>query len=102
MIDLSQLVVAIDTHREGGAVMIRPHIENPTPLTLRYRMAVRQSSAAGTSSINQQGDIQTGSSGSFVQLSIAPGAACSIHLELFQDEVLVKALDQSCDGAASS
>ncbi|WP_296187324.1 curli-like amyloid fiber formation chaperone CsgH [Pseudomonas sp. UBA1879] len=97
MIDLSQLVVAIDTHREGTAVLIRPHIENPTPLTLRYHMAVNQSSAAGTSSISQQGDLQTGASSSVVRLSIPPEAACTIHLDVFQDGVLVKSLDKSCD-----
>lgn len=98
MIDLSQLVVAIDAHREGAAVMIRPHLENPVPLTLRYRMAVRQSSSAGTSSINQQGDLQTGSDGPFVRLSIPPQARCSVHLEVLQDGVVVKAVEQSCDG----
>ncbi|NBB10238.1 curli-like amyloid fiber formation chaperone CsgH [Pseudomonas sp. SLFW] len=101
MIDLSQLVVAIDTHREGAAVLIRPHIENPTPLTLRYRMAISQRSAAGTSSISQQGDIQTGASTSLVRLSIPPEAACNIHLELFQDGVLVKSLDKNCDETTS-
>ena len=98
MIDLSQLVVAIDTHREGAMVSIRPHIENPIPLTLRYKMAVSQRSLAGTSSINQQGDIQTGAPGSFVQLSIPPQATCNIHLELFQEDVLVKSIDQNCSG----
>ncbi|MFK3799420.1 MULTISPECIES: curli-like amyloid fiber formation chaperone CsgH [unclassified Pseudomonas] len=102
MIDLSQLVVAIDTHREGAAVTIRPRIENPTPLTLRYRMTVRQNSAAGTSSINQQGDLQTGATGPFVQLSIPPEAKCNIHLELFQEGTLVKAVDQRCDETASN
>ncbi|MFJ3486811.1 curli-like amyloid fiber formation chaperone CsgH [Pseudomonas sp. NPDC090202] len=97
MIDLSQLIVAIDTHREGTAVLIRPHIENPTPLTLRYRMAVRQRSSAGTSSISQQGDVQTGTTPAFVRLSIPPEAECQIHLELFQDGVLIKTLDQNCD-----
>ena len=101
MIDLSQLVVAIDTHREGTAVLIRPYIENPTPLTLQYRMAVSQRSTAGTSSINQQGDLQTGASPSLVRLSIPPEAACNIRLELFQDGVMIKAVDKSCDGASS-
>jgi hypothetical protein len=101
MIDLSQLVVAIDTHRQGAAVLIRPHIENPTPLTLRYRMAVSQRSSAGTSSISQSGDIQTGATASLVQLSIPPEAACHIRLELFQGSELVKTVEQDCDGAAN-
>jgi hypothetical protein len=95
--DFSQLVVAIDTQRQGAAVLIRPHIENPTPLTLRYRMAVSQRSSAGTSSISQEGDIQTGATPSYVRLSMPPEAACMVHLELFQDDVLVKAMDKSCD-----
>lgn len=71
-----------------------------TPLTLRYCMAVSQRSDAGTSSISQQGNIQTGASTSLVRLSVPPQAACTVHLELFQDGVLIKAMDQRCDGAA--
>lgn len=99
MIDFSQLVVAIDTQRDGAAVMIRPYIENPTPLTLRYRMAVGQASAAGTSSINQEGELQTGAAPSFVRLSLPPGATCLVHLEVFEQGVLVKAVERNCDAA---
>lgn len=101
MIDISQLVVAIDTHRDGAAVMIRPHIENPTPLTLRYRMAVLQRGSAGTSSVSQQGEIQTGATASLVRLSMPSDAECSVHLELFQDGVMIKTVDQSCDSAGT-
>ncbi|MGV8917245.1 MAG: curli-like amyloid fiber formation chaperone CsgH [Pseudomonas sp.] len=98
MMDFSQLAVSIDTQRNGGVVMVRPHIENPTPLTLQYRMTVRQNSAGGTSSINQQGDIQSGVMSSSVTLSMPAGATCQVHLEVFEQDVLVKAVDGSCDG----
>lgn len=98
MIDFSQLAVSIDTHREGAAVLIRPHIENPVPLTLHYRLSVSQRSAAGTSNINQQGDIATGASFSTVRLSLPSGATCVVRLEVLQDDVTVKAVEQRCEG----
>ena len=98
MMDFSQLAVSIDTQRNGGVVMIRPHIENPTPLTLQYRMTVSQSSAAGNSTINQQGDIQNGTPSSSVRLSLPAGATCQVRLEIFQNETLVKEVVDACEG----
>jgi hypothetical protein len=37
---LQPAAVNIDTQRDGGIVVIRPHLGNPTPLTLRYQMKV--------------------------------------------------------------
>lgn len=96
MIDFSQLAVFIDAQRDGAAVIISPHIENPTPLTLRYRMTVSQRGAGGTSNVSQQGDIETGAVPSSVRLSLHPGADCVVHLEVLQGDVMVKALDQRC------
>lgn len=100
MIDFPQLVVSVDIQRNGSEVLITPHIENPTPVTLRYSMAVRQRSSAGTSSINQEGDIQTGATSSRVRLSIPPEAACSIKLDLIQDGKVIKTVEKSCDNPA--
>ena len=97
MIDISQLVVSIDTQRNGEAVLIRPQLQSPTPLTLQYRMSVRQSSSNGTSSISQSGDLQSGTSSSVVQISLPSGATCQIHLEVLQDNQLLKQLDRDCE-----
>jgi len=97
MIDLSQLALSIDAHRDGTAVIISPHIENPTPLTLRYRMVVSQHSGGNTSNVSQQGDIETGLTPSSVRLSLPTGATCTVHLEVLQGDQTVKALDQRCD-----
>ncbi|MBA1241663.1 curli-like amyloid fiber formation chaperone CsgH [Pseudomonas japonica] len=97
MIDFSQLAVFIDTQRDGAAMVISPHIESPTPLNLRYRMTVSQQSAGGTSNVNQQGEIETGVVPSSVRLSLPAGATCTVHLEVLQGDVMVKALDQRCD-----
>lgn len=97
MIDISQMVVSIDTQRQGETVLISPQLQNPTPLTLQYRLSVRQSSNNGTSSINQSGDLQSGSSSSVVQISLPSGATCQIHLEVLQDNQLLKHVDQDCE-----
>lgn len=97
MIDISQMVVSLDTQRHGETVLISPQLQNPTPLTLQYRLSVRQSSSNGTSSINQSGDLQSGVSSSVVQISLPSGATCQIHLEVLQDNQLLKQLDSACD-----
>lgn len=96
MMDFSQLAVSIDMQRDAGSVLIRPHIENPTPLSVQYRMAVQQSSASGTSGIHQQGEVQSGVPGNSVRLSMPAGATCQVHLEVFQNDTLLKAVDASC------
>lgn len=96
MIDISQLSVSIDAQRQGEAVLIRPRLQNPTPLTLQYRMTVSQRSASGTSSVNQSGDLQTGSTGSLISLSMPVDAICQVHLEVFQGDQLVKTADSDC------
>jgi len=96
MIDISQLSVSIDAQRQGEAVLIRPRLQNPTPLTLQYRMTVSQRSANGTSSVNQSGDLQTGNTGSLISLSMPVDATCQVHLEVFQGDQLVKTADSDC------
>lgn len=100
MIDYSQLAVSIDTQRDGGVVVIRPHIENPAPLTLRYQMKVSQSSTAGTSEIFQGGELQSGVEGSVIRLSLPEGAVCRVQLSVFDQQALVKAVDRPCEGLA--
>lgn len=100
MMDFSQLAVTIDSQRNGAMVMIRPHIENPVPLTLQYRMTVSQRSVHGTSSINQQGDVRSGVPANSVSISLPSGAKCQVHLELFQQNALVKEIDSDCSGAS--
>ncbi|WP_040259302.1 curli-like amyloid fiber formation chaperone CsgH [Pseudomonas massiliensis] len=100
MIDYSQLAVSIDTQRDGGIVVIRPHLENPTPLTLRYQLKVSQSSSGGTSEIVQGGELQSGSAGSIVHLSLPEGAVCKVHLSVFDQQALVKAVDRQCEDQA--
>jgi hypothetical protein len=99
MMDFSQLAVSIDLQRDHGTVMIRPHIENPVPLSLQYRMAVQQVSASGTSGIHQQGDVQSGVPANSVRLTMPAGATCLVHLEVFQNDTLLKAVDASCGTA---
>ena len=96
MIDISQLSVSIDAQRQGEAVLIRPRLQSPTPLTLQYRMTVSQRSASGTSSVNQSGDLQTGNTGSLISLSMPVDAICQVHLEVFQGDQLVKTADSDC------
>ena len=96
MIDLSQLSVSIDAQHQGEAVLIRPRLENPTPLTLQYRLTVNQRSASGTSSVNQSGDLQSGDSASLISLSLPADATCQVHLEVFQNDRLVKSADSDC------
>lgn len=100
MIDYSQLAVSIDTQRDGGIVVIRPQLENPTPLTLRYQMKVSQSSSGGTSEIVQGGELQSGIAGSIVRLSLPAGAVCNVQLSIFDQQALVKTMDTRCDGQA--
>lgn len=94
--DFSQLTVSIDAQRNGAMVIIRPRIENPAPLTLQYHMTVRQSSANGTSSINQQGDVQTGVAANSVSLSIPTDGTCRVHLQVFEQARLLKEIDSAC------
>lgn len=101
MMDVSQLAVSIDMQRLGGVVIIRPHIENPTPLTLHYRMAVQQSSASGNAGMSQEGEVQSGVSGNSVSLNMPAGATCQVHLEIFQNDTLLKAIDGSCSDAVA-
>lgn len=99
MMDFSQLAVAIDAQRHGAMVVIRPHIDNPTPATLQYRMTVSQSNAGNTSNISQGGELQNGSAASSISLSVPQGATCTVHLEVFHGDALVQAVDGACDGA---
>ncbi|MDB6143868.1 MAG: Uncharacterized protein JWP80_2912 [Pseudomonas sp.] len=101
MMDFSQLAVSIDMQRNGGVVIIRPHIENPTPVSLQYRMAVQQSSSSGNSGIHQQGDVQSGMPGNSVSLNMPAGATCQVHLEVFQNDTLLKTIDGSCGGTST-
>ncbi|MDO7912485.1 curli-like amyloid fiber formation chaperone CsgH [Pseudomonas monteilii] len=95
--DYSHLTVSIDTERSDNAVLIRPRIDNPVPLTLGYRMTIRQDSGGNTSSINQQGQLQTGQASSSVRLGlVADGGSCSVHLEVFADQTLITAIDRDC------
>lgn len=101
MMDFSHLAVTIDTHRNGEMVLIRPHIDNPQPLTLQYRLQVRQSGANGESTISQRGEVQSGvASGTSISMTVPAGADCVVHLEVFQDDTLVKAVQRTCDGSA--
>jgi hypothetical protein len=96
MIDVSQLVVSIDMQRQDGIVIIRPHIENPTPLSLHYRIAVQQNSASGSAGINQEGEVRSGAPANSVSLNMPHGASCLVHLEVFQNGTLVQAVDGTC------
>jgi hypothetical protein len=99
MMDFSQLAVAIDAQRHGTMVQIRPRIDNPTSATLHYRMTVTQRSAGNTSNLSQGGDIHNGNAANSISLSVPQGATCTVHLEVFQGDALVKAVDGACDGA---
>jgi hypothetical protein len=68
----------------------------PAALTLQYRMTVRQSSAQGTSAIDQQGDLQSGVLANSVSLTLAADATCRVHLEVFDQTTLLKAVDSDC------
>jgi len=96
MMDFTQLVVTVDAQRSGSMVVIRPHLENPAPLTLHYRMTVRQTSAQGTSAIDQQGDLQSGVAANSVSLSLPAEATCQVHLEVFDRTTLIKSVDSDC------
>jgi hypothetical protein len=60
---------------------------------------VTQRGSAGTSSINQEGQIDTGGAASFIRLSVPAGASCSAHLELFQEQTQVAVMDRACEAA---
>lgn len=96
--DFTQLVVTVDAQRSGSTVVIRPHLENPAPLTLHYRMTVRQTSAQGTSAIDQQGDLQSGvaANSMSMSLSLTAEATCQVHLEVFDRTTLIKSVDSDC------
>ena len=96
MIDLSQLAVSIDMQRHGGVVIIRPHIENPTPLSLHYRMAVQQNSASGRAGISQEGEVRSGVPANSISLNMPQGASCLVHLEVFQNGTLIEAVNGAC------
>ena len=98
--DFSQLGVSIEMQRSGAIVMIRPHIKNPTPLSLQYRMVVRQSSSNGSADISQNGEVQSGVASSAVSLSMPKDATCQVHLEIFQNDTLLREIDSSCSGAS--
>ena len=99
MMDFSQLAVSIDAHRNGEMVLIRPQLDNPLPLTLQYKLSVRQRGANGESNISQRGEVQSGvASGTTISMTVPAGADCVVHLEVFKDDVLVKAVERSCDG----
>lgn len=97
MIDISQLVVSIDTQRNAEAVLISPLLQSPAPLTLQYRLSVRQTSINGTSSISQSGDLHSGVASSVVQISLPSGATCQIHLQVLQDNQVLKQLERDCE-----
>jgi hypothetical protein len=96
MMDFSHMVVTVDTQRDGHTVVIRPSLQNPAALTLQYRMTVRQSSTQGTSAIDQQGDLQSGVLANSVSLTLAADATCQVHLEVFDQTRLLKAVDSDC------
>ncbi|WP_219859003.1 curli-like amyloid fiber formation chaperone CsgH [Pseudomonas entomophila] len=96
IMDYSHLTVSIDTERSDNAVLIRPRIDNPVPLTLGYRMTIRQDRGGNTSSIDQQGQLQTGQASSSVRLGWVDGGSCSVHLEVFADQTLITAIDRDC------
>lgn len=96
MMDFTQLVVTVDAQRSGSTMVIRPHLENPAPLTLQYRMTVRQISAQGTSAIDQQGELQNGVAANSVSLTLPDEATCQVHLEVFDRATLIKAVDTDC------
>lgn len=96
MVDYSQLAVAIDTEYQDTAVLIRPRIDNPVPLTLRYRLTISQTQNGNTSNIKQQGDLQTGVASSSVQLGLPGNGTCLVHLEVFDADTPIKSVDRDC------
>lgn len=96
MVDYSQLAVAIDTEYRNTAVLIRPRIDNPVPLTLGYRLTISQTRDGNTSNIKQQGELQTGVASSSVQLGLPGNGTCLVHLEVFDTQTLVKSVDRAC------
>ncbi|GEM_PF-955599 len=96
IMDYSQLAVAIEAEHTDTAVLIRPRIDNPVPLTLRYRLTVSQVSGGNTSSINQQGQLRSGEVSSTVQLSLPEHGHCLARLEVFDEQALIKTVDRDC------
>nr|WP_224789748.1 hypothetical protein [Pseudomonas fluorescens] len=94
--DYSQLAVAIDTEYRDTAVLIRPRIDNPVPLTLGYRLTISQTMGGNTSRINQQGELHTGEASSSVRLSLPGGGTCLVHLEVFEQDTLIKTVERDC------
>jgi hypothetical protein len=94
--DFTQLIASLDIQHRGSTVIIRPRLENPAPLTLHYRMTVRQTSAQGTSSINQQGDLQSGVAANSVSLTLPAEATCQVHLEVFDQATQIQTVDSDC------
>jgi hypothetical protein len=101
MMDFSQLAVSIDVQRSDSTVMIRPRIDNPTPVFLHYRMAVQQRGPSGNSVINQQGDVQNGVAANSVTMTLASGTRCEVQLQVFQDQTLLKTVEGSCGGGSA-
>lgn len=101
MMDLSHLVVSIDSQRNGEIVIIRPRIDNPTPLTLQYRMTVQKHSPSGQSSSNQQGDFETGTTMASVSVNLPADATCQVHLQVLEQNTVIKEIDSACDGSSA-
>lgn len=102
MIDFSQLVASIELQRQGNIVIIRPHIENPVPITFQYRLEITQHGPGGASNIHQQGNIRPDSTPASVRLVVSPEASCYSHLQvLYQDEI-VKDISQLCEGGGAN
>ncbi|MDR3412067.1 MAG: curli-like amyloid fiber formation chaperone CsgH [Formivibrio sp.] len=101
MMDLSHLVVSIDSHRNGEMVIIRPRIDNPTPLTLQYRLTVQKRSASGQSSSSQQGDFQTGTAMASVSVNLPADATCQVNLQVLQQNTVIREIESACDGTAA-
>lgn len=102
MMDLSQLAVSIDTLRDGEMVIIRPYLEHPAPLTLRYQLDVQQQHVGGQSSINQQGELRAGGLSGSVRLSLPAGASCLVRLQVLQQGRVVLEKKQACESAKES
>ncbi|HKS12103.1 MAG TPA: curli-like amyloid fiber formation chaperone CsgH [Pseudomonas sp.] len=94
--DYSQLAVAIDTEYRDTAVLIRPRIDNPVPVTLGYRLSIRQTMGGNTSQINQQGELHTGEASSSVRLSLPENGTCRVHLEVFEEDTLITSVERDC------
>ena len=100
MMDFSQLAVSIDLQRDHGTVMIRPHIENPCPTVtsvLEWPCS-RSAPVASRASISKV-TFKSGVPANSVRLTMPAGATCLVHLEVFQNDTMLKAVDASCGTA---